>query len=123
MGVARKDIVLSAGWDESPFRRIGELAGGSVRYQTLPVVRYDTVDGQDVNVVDPAAIRPLVARMFSDAGSAHVSPPKPTPALAPSQVTVDVVNAAGITGLATETSNMMSRNGYRQGELDATLYR
>ena len=54
MDVARKDIVLSSGWNEDLFRRIGELAGGQVQYQTLPVLRYDTVDGQDVNIVDPA---------------------------------------------------------------------
>ena len=120
MGVARKDIVLSAGWDQSLFRRIGELAGGQVRYQTLPVVRYDNVDGQDVNIVDPTAIRSLVARTFSDAGSTDASTPAPTPTLAPSEVTVDVVNAAGVTGLATETSNTLSHNGYRQGQLDAT---
>lgn len=116
MDVARKDLVLSRGWDQTLFRRIGDLAGGQVRYQTLPVVRYDTVDGQDVNVVDPTAIRALVATTFSDTSPA---PSSPTPApLAPSDVTVDVVNAAGVTGLATETSNLLDRNGYRQGELD-----
>ena len=116
MDVARKDLVLSRGWDQTLFRRIGDLAGGQVRYQTLPVVRYDTVDGQDVNIVDPTAIRALVATTFSDTSPA---PSSPTPApLAPSDVTVDVVNAAGVTGLATETSNLLDRNGYRQGELD-----
>jgi LCP family protein required for cell wall assembly len=107
MDVARKDIVLSSGWDTNLFQRIGELAGGQVKYQTLPVVRYDTVNGQDVNIVDPAAIRALVEKTFADPSS-----PTPTP-LAPSQVTVDVVNASGITGLATEASNLLSHNGYQ----------
>ena len=73
MDVARKDIVLSSGWDQSLFRRIGSLSGEQVHYQTLPVVRYDTVYGQDVNIVDPAAIRALVKthlrRPVGDAGS------------------------------------------------------
>jgi LCP family protein required for cell wall assembly len=106
MGVARKDLVLSRGWDTDLFQRIGGLAGGQVQYQTLPVVRYDTVNGQDVNIVDPTAIRALVAKTFAD-------PSSPTPTtLPPSEVTVDVVNASGVVGLATEASNLLSHNGY-----------
>ncbi|EUA23565.1 cpsA domain protein [Mycobacterium xenopi 4042] len=51
--MARKDVVLSAGWDENQFRRMATLAGGNVEYRTLPVVRYENIDGQDVNIVDP----------------------------------------------------------------------
>src|SRR6195952_264006 len=43
--IARKDLVLSSGWDQNLFRRIGALTGANVRYQTLPVLRYDSVDG------------------------------------------------------------------------------
>jgi LCP family protein required for cell wall assembly len=111
MDVARKDIVLSSGWDENLFQRIGELAGKRVQYQTLPVVRYDSVDGQDVNIVDPAAIRALVTKTFDDS-----SPPAPTSLSAP-DVTVDVVNATGVKGMATETSNLLTNNGFRPGEL------
>ena len=64
MAVARKDVVLSSGWDEDQFRRMGALAGGSVEYRTLPVVRYDNINGQDVNIVDPAAIKAEVAAAF-----------------------------------------------------------
>ena len=61
MGIARKDLVLSKGWSDEQFRRIGQIAGGSEEYRTLPVLRYDTVDGQDVNIVDPDAIKAEVA--------------------------------------------------------------
>jgi LCP family protein required for cell wall assembly len=111
MDIARKDIVLSSGWNEDLFRRIGELAGGHVQYQTLPVVRYDTVDGQDVNIVDPSAIRALVTSSFSDAAT-----PAPTTSDA-ADVTVDVVNARGVRGLATEASNALVHQGYRAGEI------
>ena len=112
--IAHKDIVLSSGWNEDLFRRIGELAGGQVQYQTLPVLRYGTADGQDVNVIDPSAIRALVATTFAD-GSA--TPPHARP----SDVTVDVVNARGGRGLATEASNALDRNGYRAGEIRSPL--
>jgi LCP family protein required for cell wall assembly len=111
MDVARKDLVLSSGWNENLFRRIGELAGSQVEYQTLPVLRYDSVGGQDVNIVDPAAIRALVTATFNGT-------PRPSPATMPaSDVTVDVVNATGVKGMATETSNLLSQNGFRPGEL------
>jgi LCP family protein required for cell wall assembly len=110
MDVARKDLVLSSGWDQSLFRRIGELSGEQVHYQTLPVVRYDTVYGQDVNIVDPAAIRALVNTTFGDPSAV------PTP-VAPADVTVDVVNASGVRGLATEASNILTHRGYREGDL------
>ena len=32
MDVARKDIVLSQGWDEDQFRRMAALAGGDVEF-------------------------------------------------------------------------------------------
>lgn len=110
MDIARKDIVLSRGWNQDLFRRIGELAGGQVQYQTLPVVRYAMVNGQDVNIVDPPMIRALVASSFSEA------PSSPSP-IAASDVTVDVVNATGVKGLATEASNILSHNDFQMGEL------
>ena len=71
MAVARKDVVLSSGWDEDQFRRMGALAGGSIEYRTLPVVRYDNINGQDVNIVDPAAIKAEVAAAFGDLLGGH----------------------------------------------------
>ncbi|MDT5399605.1 MAG: hypothetical protein QOK33_2836 [Mycobacterium sp.] len=108
--IARKDLVLSSGWDQNLFRRIGALTGANVRYQTLPVLRYDSVDGQDVNVVDPTAIRTLVATTF-DGGSASPMTPAPT------STTIDVVNASGVQGLASDVSNRLSSDGYRSGEV------
>ena len=117
MGVARKDVVLSSGWNADLFRRIGGLSGEQVHYQTLPVVRYDTISGQDVNIVDPAAIRALIAKTFGDPAAAAVASPPP---VTPAHVTVDVVNASGVGGLATEASSMLTHDGYREGELSLT---
>jgi hypothetical protein len=88
MGVARKNIVLSEGWRDDQFRRVGAVAGSAnVTYRTLPVLRFDTVDGQAVNIIDPAAIRAQAGAAFGqDVASA------PTVQAAPSS-TVDVVNA------------------------------
>ncbi|MDT5081173.1 MAG: hypothetical protein QOJ80_5810 [Mycobacterium sp.] len=112
--VARKDIVLSQGWGQDLFRRIGALAGGQVQYQTLPVLRYDSIDGQAVNIIDPAAIRALVTATFGEASSTST-------AGVPSAATVDVVNAGSVPGLAAETSNLLNHNGFLTGAVRGPL--
>ncbi|WP_421843971.1 LCP family protein [Mycobacterium sp.] len=113
MAVARKDIVLSSGWDEKLFRRMGDLAGGNVEFRTLPVVRYDNIDGQDVNIIDRSAIRAEVsAAVGTDDTSPTSTPPKPDPS-----TVVDVVNAGTIDGLASRVSNALGNHGYTAGEI------
>jgi LCP family protein required for cell wall assembly len=115
MAVARKDVVLSAGWDENLIQRLGELAGGNVEFRTLPVVRYDNVDGQDVNIVDPAAIKAEVA---SAIGAAAPTTPTTTTAAKPSPDTViDVINSGSISGLASEVSRALQQQGYTAGQV------
>jgi LCP family protein required for cell wall assembly len=115
MAVARKDVVLSAGWDEDLIQRLGALAGGKVEFRTLPVVRYDNIDGQDVNIIDPAAIKAEVASAIG------APPPTTTPATtaakpSPSTV-VDVINAGSMSGLATEVSRALKKYGYTAGQV------
>ncbi|WP_432279190.1 LCP family protein [Nocardia brasiliensis] len=58
MDVAHRDIVLSDGWNVTDFlRTLGTAGSPAVEFRTLPVLRYDSINGQDVNIVDPAAIR------------------------------------------------------------------
>ena len=120
MAVARKDVVLSSGWDEDMIQRLGSLASGGpdgkgVEFRTLPVVRYDTIDGQDVNIVDQSAIKAEVAAAIG------APPPTTTPATtaakpSPSTV-VDVINAGSMSGLATEVSRALKKRGYTQGQV------
>jgi LCP family protein required for cell wall assembly len=108
---AQRDVVLSSGWGPEQFRRISAIADGHVQFQTVPVVRYDSVDGQDVNVVDPAAIQAQIAAAFS--GDA---PASPTTASGPKS-TVDVVNAGDTSGLANTVSQWLSQRGYTAGQI------
>jgi LCP family protein required for cell wall assembly len=112
MAVARKDVVLSAGWDENMFRKMGELAGGSIEYRTLPVVRYDNINGQDVNIVDPAAIKAEVAAAF---GSSSSSTSTATAAIPSPSTVVDVVNASSVGGLASKVARTLKHDGYTTG--------
>ncbi|HET9877103.1 MAG TPA: LCP family protein [Mycobacterium sp.] len=110
--VARKDIVLSSGWGEQQFRRMEALAGGSVVYRTLPVLRYETIDGQDVNIIDPAAIKTEVAAAI---GNAPVLTTTTTSAVPNPRTVVDVVNAGDTAGLAAKVSSALGERGYTTG--------
>jgi LCP family protein required for cell wall assembly len=116
MAVARKDVVLSSGWDEDMFQRLGALASnGNVEFRTLPVVRYDNIDGQDVNIIDPAAIKAEIASAIG------APPPTSTPATtaakpSPSTV-VDVINSGAMSGLASQVSRALTKHGYTAGQV------
>jgi hypothetical protein len=112
MAVARKDVVLSSGWDENQFRRMGALAGGSIEYRTLPVVRYDNINGQDVNIVDPAAIKAEVASAFGTSSSATTTT---TPEMPSASTVVDVINASNTSGLASQVARALKKDGYTTG--------
>ncbi|WWW23736.1 LCP family protein [Nocardia vulneris] len=67
MDVAHRDIVLSDGWNVTDFlRTLGAAGSPAVEFRTLPVLRYDSMNGQDVNIVDPAAIRREVRIAFGE---------------------------------------------------------
>ena len=114
MAVARKDIVLSSGWDEDQFRRMGALAGGSIEYRTLPVVRYDNINGQDVNIVDPAAIKAEVAAAFGTSSAATTTTTSEVPSLS---TVVDVINASNTSGLASQVARALKKDGYSTGAI------
>lgn len=116
MAVARKDIVLSTGWGEDQFQRMQALASASsrsqVEYRTLPVLRYQTINGQDVNIVDPAAIKAAVANAFGTATPTTASSTAPNP-----HTVVAVVNAGDTAGLATKLANTLNERGYAVGDV------
>ena len=114
MAVARKDVVLSQGWGEPQFRRMAALAGGDVEFRTLPVVRYAVIEGQDVNIIDPAAIRAEIATAIGAPGAAAgTTAPAPTE---PESV-IAVVNASETYGLASRTADILTRQGYTVDEI------
>jgi LCP family protein required for cell wall assembly len=118
MGVARQDIVLSQGWGEDQFRRMAALAGGNVEFRTLPVVRYDNINGQDVNVVDPSKIRAEIARAIGgDAATATTSAvAQPLPPPNPKTV-ISIVNASDISGLASQAASLLGKHDFTVDEV------
>ncbi len=84
----KNDIVIDAGLDPIGLAGgAGAVMKGDIDFYTLPITGYDTVDGQDVNLVDVDAIRADAARLIGPAQPAPAaldptSDPAPPPPLA-----------------------------------------
>jgi LCP family protein required for cell wall assembly len=118
MSVARQDIVLSEGWGEDQFRRMAALAGGDVEFRTLPVVRYDNVNGQDVNIVDPAKIRAEIARTIGGDVASVTTTAAPQPLPPPNPHTkVSIVNASDAPGLAAQAAAVLGKHDFTVSEI------
>ena len=97
--VAQKDVVLSSGWNIlDDAQQLGQIAGQSVTFTTLPVLRYDTVDDQDVNIVDPDAIKRQVQTAFGITPPAAASTSSTTSDAAAQQVSGSQNQASSDTG-------------------------
>lgn len=92
--VAHKDMVLSTGWNLLDFASVLGKAGSlPVEFRTLPVLRYDNINGQDVNIVDPAAIKKEVRAAFGMEPPDH----EPSTATTPTGTTTVPTTTAGST--------------------------
>ncbi|MFF2087333.1 LCP family protein [Nocardia sp. NPDC058176] len=93
MDAAHRNVVLSDGWNLFDFiRDLGAAGSVPVEFRTLPVVRFDVIDGQDVNIIDPAAIKQEVRTAFGQNLPATTEPATEQPQLenrAPMSTTSD----------------------------------
>ena len=79
------------------------------------MVRYDNIDGLDVNIIDPAAIKAEVAAAI---GAPPPTTTAATTAAKPSPSTVvDVINSGSMSGLASEVSHALKKHGYTMGQV------
>ncbi len=97
-------------------------------FRTLPIKRYGVIGGQDVNIVDPAALKAIVRAAFYPAprsrhapGSGHAG--HQPPAVRAGATTVDVLNGGSTAGLAGRVSAAVTSAGYRAGQVGNTSYR
>lgn len=109
---ARKDVVVSAGWDILSFaQQARNLTGGNLEFSTLPVQGFEKVNGQEVNKVDVAQVRAAVRTAFG-----MTAPAPPSPSVRASS-TIDVRNATGKNGLAATVAQALAPFGFRTGDL------
>ncbi len=127
LSVARQYVITDAGWDLLDFAsQMRSLTSGNLTFHTLPIVGYETIDGQDANQVDPALIQQLVQETFYPVPRTPSSPsPQPASTTAAAQTdaaktTVDVFNGGSTQGLAGQVSAALVQDGYKAGQIANT---
>ena len=119
LSVAKQYLITDSGWDLLEFiSQMHGLSLGNITFHTLPIVGYETIDGQDANQVNPSYLQQLVRETFYPPPVSRSSPtPTPTVTVNPSLVTVDVYNGGTTPGLAAGVSAALVKDGYRAGKI------
>jgi len=127
LSIAKQYVITDSGWDLLDFAsQMRDLTSGNLVFHTLPIVAYETIDGQDANEVNPAYIKEIVQDTFypPEASSGSSSSPSPTPTVESgadaAQTTVDVYNGGSTPGLAGQVSAALAEQGYQAGQIQNT---
>jgi LCP family protein required for cell wall assembly len=127
LSVAKQYVITDSGWNLLDFAsQMRSLTSGNLTFHTLPIVGYETIDGQDANQVDPVLIQKLVQETFYPApGASSSSSPRPTSTTAAAKAdaaktTVNVYNGGSTPGLAGQVSTALVKDGYKAGQIGNT---
>jgi LCP family protein required for cell wall assembly len=114
----QQSLVLDQGLDVLDFAaRMQGLAAGNVAFETVPVLGDgDSESDGAVLKVDPQAVQAFVAKVID----AHPAPDFTPGSPARATVTVDVLNASGVRGLAKSVSEQLAKQGFAQGAIGNT---
>jgi LCP family protein required for cell wall assembly len=124
LSVAKQYVITDSGWNLLDFAsQMRSLTSGNLSFRTLPIVGYETINGQAANQVDPAYLQQLVHETFYPAPNSPStqgsSSPKPT-TVNVTKTTVDVYNGGGTQGLAGQVSAALVKAGYKAGQIGNT---
>lgn len=114
INAAQQSLVLDDGFDVLDFAsRMQGLTAGNVAFETVPVLGDgDSETDGAVLTVDPEAVRTFVAQAVEPPTSTPAAPAGTAKAAA---ITVDVLNAATVAGLAKSVSEQLTGQGFLQG--------
>jgi LCP family protein required for cell wall assembly len=94
------------------------LTGRNMTFYTAPVVTTDGhIDGQDVNLINPAQIRQDIQQKFSPAPAGHGAKKTTTAAVPPASTTVNVYNGGQTPNLAANVASGLTEAGFKQGQV------
>ena len=120
----KRSVVLDSDWDIIEFAtQLQDLAGGKVRFETIPVVDINgmTDYGESIVQVDPKAVRKYVASLAGEEPAEDDTTTSTTPTTMPdidvSSVTVDVANDSSISGLASTVAATLEDEGFGLGDV------
>ena len=124
LSVAKQYVITDSGWNLLDFAsQMQSLTSGNLSFHTLPIVGYETIDGQAANQVDPTLIQKLVQETFYPAPRTPASSrPQPSStatvsAAEAAATTVDVYNGGSTPGLAKQVSDALVKDGYGAGQV------
>ncbi|HEY0934923.1 MAG TPA: LCP family protein [Trebonia sp.] len=122
LSTATKYLITDSGWNLLDFApQMRALTGKNLQFYTAPIASYGTIAGQSANIIDVPTIQAAIRARFTPPAPAGKSAggAKPTakavPLPAPSTVTVDVYNGAGVPGLAGLVFSALTAKGYHPG--------
>ena len=120
LSTARQYLITDSGWNLLDFApQMKALTGKNLQFYTVPIAGYQTIAGQSANVIDVPTIQALIkAKIAGPPASPAKGKPsaKAAPVPAPSTVTVDVYNGAGVPRLACLVSEALAAKGYKAGQ-------
>ena len=116
----QRSVVLDDDWDIIDFaKQLQDLAGGEVKFQTIPVVDINAMTdyGESIVQVDPKDVRKYVAGLVGRGRQRHARHHAQSRrrTIDASTVTVDVANDSGIGGLANGSPRRLTATGLRAG--------
>jgi len=120
--VAKQYLITDNGWNLLEFlSQMKSLTGKNLTFRTLPIVGYQTINGQAANVVNTDQIKQVVHQAFYPPPTPKATAKKPPAAkkttLPPSAITVDVFNGGAPTGTAGQLSRALTSVGYKAGKV------
>lgn len=116
-----KSVVLNQGWDIVDFaKQMSDLTGGQIEFRTVPFgnMGLATPDGSAVQVFPYDIKRMIEGLSESVQGPYEVSAQQ---AKANSKITVSVLNAAGVDGMAGDVSEQLTMAGFGEGKVANAL--
>ncbi|HET6505012.1 MAG TPA: LCP family protein [Amycolatopsis sp.] len=117
----KKTVTIDAQWDVLSFaQQMQNMSAGKIQFETIPVVNpdYTTPDGSSVEV-SPSQVKAFIANAIG--GQTGAAAPSSSAASSQSSlqgspdVTVDVENGTGTSGLASRVLDDLSSHGYTAG--------
>jgi LCP family protein required for cell wall assembly len=115
--VAEQNLAIDAGFKLDELIPLASAAmDRSAEFYTLPVKDFRTLpDGEDVNVVDTAAIRTITQKLIS--GDSPPTTAATTEGASTHHVTLDVLNAAGREGVAAAAQKAFGKGDFSEGSV------
>jgi LCP family protein required for cell wall assembly len=93
-------------------KQMQNLTSGGITQANIPTLGTDTIDGLSVVVVDFAGMSDFIATVIGTATDSSLTNAK---TVAPASFTVDVLNGAGVPGIASANATALTRLGFTVG--------